>query len=203
MRELTISRHADPAYVEAFRSLVRRLVRSVGAGPKEPIDMYLAGGAAMHFYTGARMTDDVDAVFSRKLLVPSDLAVIYRDSEGKARSVFFDASYNESFALLHEDAHRDAARLRLDGIEGARVFVLQPVDLAVSKIARFAEIDRNDIRKLAEDGLITAKALRSRAEAALPGYIGYSDSVRTSMDLACRDVEGIERSRKAGNRPRA
>jgi hypothetical protein len=194
MRELVISKRADPAYVEAFTSLVRRLVRSARVNPKEPIDIFIAGGAAMHFYTGARMTDDVDAVFSKKLLVPADLAVIYRDSEGKARSVFFDANYNESFALLHQDAHRDAARLRLGEIDGARIFVLQPVDLAVSKLARFAEIDRNDIRRLAEDGLITADELRKRAESALPDYVGNPDSVRASIDLACRDVEATGHS---------
>ncbi len=167
MRELRISRRADPAYVEAFRTLVQRLLRSAKAGSKEPITMYLAGGAAMHFYTGARMTDDVDAVFDRKLLVSADLAVVYRDAEGKARSVYFDVNYNETFALLHEDAHRDAMRLPLKGIQGARIFVLQPVDLAVSKLARFAEIDREDILQLAKNRLITAQALRERAEGVL------------------------------------
>lgn len=203
MRDLAISKRADSAYVEAFRSLVQRLVGAARVNPKEPIDMYVAGGAAVHFYTGARMTDDVDAVFSKKLLVPSDLAVIYRDAQGKARSVYFDANYNESFALLHQDAHEEAARLQLDGIEGARVFVLQPVDLAVSKLARFSEIDRDDIRKLAEDGLVTARALRSRAEAALPDYIGNPDPVRASIDLACRDVEAVERSNIGGETPRS
>lgn len=196
MRELVISERADPAYVEAFKSLFQRLVRSAGVNPKEPLDAYVAGGAAMHFYTGARMTDDVDAAFNKKLLVPSDLAVIYRDSEGKPRSVYFDATYNESYALLHEDAHQDAVRLRLEGIEGARIFVLQPVDLAVSKLARFSEIDHKDILRLAEDGLITAKELRKRAEAALPGYVGNPDPVRTSLELACRDIETIGRSGK-------
>ncbi len=196
MRELVISERADPAYVEAFKSLVRRLVRSAKVNPKEPIDMYIAGGAAMHFYTGARMTDDVDAVFNKKLLVPPDLSVIYRDSEGKPRSVYFDANYNEAYALLHEDAHQDAARLQLEGIEGARIFVLQPVDLAISKLARFAEIDRKDILRLAEDRLITAKELRKRAEAALPAYVGNPDSVRASIDLACREIRAIERSDK-------
>ena len=130
MRELKISKRADPAYVEAFRTLIQRLLRSVKLASKEPIAMYLAGGAAMHFYTGARMTDDVDAVFDRKLLVPADLAVIYRDAEGRARSVYFDANYNETYALLHEDAHRDAVRLPLRGIEGALVFVLQQIGRA-------------------------------------------------------------------------
>ena len=197
MRELVISKRADPAYLEAFKSLVQRLVRSAKANPKDPIEMVLAGGAAIHFYTGARMTDDVDAVFNKKLLVPPDLAVIYRDAEGKARSVYFDANYNESYALLHEDAHQDAARLQLEGIEGARIFVLQPVDLAVSKLARFGEIDRQDIMRLAEAGLIIAGELRKRAEAALPAYVGNPDPVRTSLDLACREIKTLERSGKS------
>lgn len=192
MRELAISKRADPAYVEAFKSLVQRLLRSAKVTRKEPLTMYLAGGAAMHFYTGARMTDDVDAVFDRKLLIPSDLAVIYRDSEGKARSVYFDANYNESYALLHENAHQDAMRLSLEGIEGARIFVLQPVDLAVSKLARFSEIDRKDILRLATDGLVTANELRKRAEEALPGSVGSPDPVRASIDLACRDSEALK-----------
>jgi hypothetical protein len=194
MRELVISNRADPAYVEAFKSLVQRLVRSARVKPDEPIEMYLAGGAAIHFYTGARMTDDVDAAFNKKLLVPSDLAVIYRDSEGKARSVYFDANYNESYSLLHEDAHQDAVPLRLEGVEGVRILVLQPVDLAISKLARFGEIDRQDILRLAKEGLISANELRKRAEAALPAYIGNPDSIRTSLDLACRDIEALERS---------
>src|SRR5438552_2517860 len=198
MRELRISKRADPAYVEAFRTLIQRLLRSTGS--KGPIAMYLAGGAAMHLYTGARMTDDVDAVFSRKLLVPADLAVIYRDAEGKARAVFFDVNYNETYALLHEDAHRDAVRLPLKGIRGARIFVLQPVDLAVSKLARFADIDREDILELARNRLITARGLRERAEAALPYYVGNPIPVRTSIDIACRDIGPLERAGKHGRK---
>lgn len=194
MRELKISKRADPAYVEAFGTLVRRLVRSAKVTPKKPITLYLAGGAAMHFYTGARMTDDVDAVFDRKLLVPSDLAVIYRDAQGKARSVHFDVTYNETFALLHEDAHEDAIQLALGGVEGARILVLQPVDLAISKLSRFSEIDRRDILQLAENKLITANDLRRRAEAALPGYVGNPAPVRASIDIACRDIETLGRS---------
>ncbi|SRR6266508_412629 len=198
MRELRISKRADPAYVEAFRTLIQRLLRS--AGSKEPIAMYLAGGAAMHFYTGARMTDDVDAVFNRKLLVPADLAVIYRDAEGKARSVFFDVNYNETYALLHEDAHENALRLPLKGIKSAHIFVLEPVDLAVSKLARFADIDRGDILELARNRLITARSLRERAEAALSYYVGNPIPVRTSIDIACRDIESLKRAGRRGRK---
>ena len=193
MRELKISRHADPAFVDAFRSLARRLRREAKASVRAPITMYLAGGAAVHFYTGARMTDDIDAVFDRKLLVPTDMAVIFRGAEGKARSLHVDASYNESFTLMHEDAHDDALRLVLDGIEGVEVRVLQPVDLAVSKLARFSEIDRGDIRQLGQAGLVNGKKLRARAEDAMQGYVGDHDRIRTSLRLACSDLENIAR----------
>ena len=200
MRELKISKRADPAYVQAFRTLIQRLLRSANAGSKEPIVMYLAGGTAMHFYTGARMTDDVDAVFDRKLLVPADLTVIYRDAEGTARSVYFDVNYNEAYALLHEDAHQDAVRLPLKGIQGARIFALQPVDLAVSKLARFSDIDREDILELARNRLVTAQALRERAEAALPYYVGNPGPVRTSIDLACRGIVALRGAGKRGRK---
>lgn len=194
MRELKISKRADPAYVEAFKGLVKKLVGSARIGSREPIAMYLAGGAAMHFYTGSRISDDVDAVFDRKILVSADAVVIYRDSKGEPRTVYFDPTYNESVALMHENAHDDAMRLPLRGLKGANVFVLNPVDLAVSKLSRFAEVDRADILGLAKAGLITAKQLRQRAEDALPGYVGDPAPVRTSIDIACRDIQALEQA---------
>lgn len=191
MRELKISKRADPAYVEAFRTLAARVARSAKSSAKAPVTMYLAGGAAMHFYTGARMTDDIDAVFDRKLLVPADSTVVYRDARGQARSVYFDTNYNESYSLLHEDAHDDAWRLALDGLAGVQVMVLQPVDLAISKLARFSGIDRGDIVQLAKEGLINPKALRLRAEEALPGYVGNLGPLKTSIMLACRDIDSL------------
>jgi hypothetical protein len=193
MPELRLSKRADPAFVEAFKSLVGRLARSAGANSRDPVLMYLAGGAAMHFYTGSRISDDVDAVFSKRLLMPADSAVIYRDAEGNARSVHFDPTYNETFALIHEDAHQDALQLAFENLQGIRIMVLRPVDLAVSKLARFGDIDRNDILDLARAGLVTAKQLRKRAEAALPGYVGDTMPVRNSIDIACRGIEALKR----------
>lgn len=190
-RKLAISTRADPAYVAAFRTLALRVARSANVTAAAPITMFLAGGAAMHFYTGARMTDDIDAVFDRKILVPAAATVIYRDAEGKARSVYFDVNYNESYAFLHEDAYDDAWQLALDDLDAVRVLVLQPVDLAISKLARFSEIDRGDILQLAKDGLITADALRQRAEDALPGYVGNVAPLKTSILLVCRDIDGL------------
>ena len=56
-------------YVDAFRQIIWRIAVALKQGPESalPIKMYVAGGAALHFYTGERVSRDVDAVFSRRI----------------------------------------------------------------------------------------------------------------------------------------
>ena len=147
----------------------------------------------MHFYAGARVSHDIDAVFSRRLALPEGPEVSYRDADGAARHLYFDTQYNDSFGLLHEDAHDGALALDLPGFDSARLLILMlaPIDLAVSKIARFGEQDRSDIIALAKLGRVTATALRKRAEEALGGYVGDLNRVRLSIDLACKLVDAV------------
>ena len=81
--------------------------------------------------------------------------------------------------------------LKLDGIDPkvVEVRLLSPVDLAVSKLARFAEHDQEDIRALAAAGLLNSKDLRKRAEEALRHYFANPDPIKTSITLACRMVD--------------
>jgi hypothetical protein len=193
-------RHAKREYVEAFRELVQRIAEPLAAVPKRalPIQMYVAGGAAMHFYTGERISLDVDAAFSHRIALPENLEVAYRDTDGAARLLYLDRNYSDTLALLHEDAYDDSVALTLDGIDpkvmGVRL--LSPVDLAVSKLGRFAEHDRNDIASLARHGLISSRALRERAEDALGGYVGALDRVRGSIEIGCRIVAETEQSKR-------
>ena len=187
----------DPAarkeYVAAFREVVSRIAAPLAGAPKRqlPVRMYVAGGAAMHFYTGERISEDVDAVFSHRIALPENLEVSYRDADGAARLLYFDRQYNDTFGLLHEAAHDDSVPLAIDGIDPAIVEVrlLAPVDLAVSKIARLSDQDRGDIAALARRGLVTTRALRRRAEEAMGGYVGDLDRLRTAIDIACRIAE--------------
>lgn len=69
------------------------------------------------------------------------------------------------------------------------VFLLSPVDLAVRKIDRFAEHDREDIAALARERLLSPEAFRERAEQALSHYVGNQDRVRSNLREAARIVE--------------
>jgi hypothetical protein len=190
------NRAVRPEYLAAFTELVQRIAAPLRELPKRslPIKMFVAGGAAMHFYTAERMSNDVDAVFSKRIALPSDLEVAYQDPDGASRLLYFDRQYNDTFALLHEDAHDDSVALTLKYIDASvlEVRLLSPLDLAVSKISRFSSHDRDDITALAKLGLIKSAALRRRSQQALENYVGNLDNLKGSIELACRIAEDAE-----------
>lgn len=192
-------RHTRREYVLAFRELAARIAASLKDVPRRalPIRMYVAGGAALHFHTGERVSVDVDAVFSRRIALPDGLDVAYRDEDGAARLLYFDRQYNDALGLLHEDAHDDSIPLTLDGIDPGvlDVRILTPIDLAVSKVGRFSEQDRADIASLARRGLVNPSRFEMRALAALEAYVGDTQRLRGNIASAVKII--------AANRPKA
>ena len=188
---------ADPGYWRAFAELMSRIESALGDYKGAPVPVYVAGGAASHIYTGSRLSADVVATLGRRLLLPDDLQVMYKAADGKHRTVYFDRQYNDTLGLMHEDAHADSVSIDVPGVNRKRldVRVLSPVDLAVSKLARYADPDQEDIKALARMRLLEPRALRQRAEEALAGYIGRVNDVRISIDHACRMVDDIVRPR--------
>ena len=187
---------AQDAYLKAFAEVLSRIQQTLKGSRADvfPIRMYVAGGAALHLLTGARVSEDVDAVFSKRVLLNEEIEVSYRDADGRARLLYLDRNYNDTLGLLHENAHRDARPVDIPGIDNKLidVRVLAPVDLAVSKLSRFSDQDRDDILLLAREGLIDPASLRKRAEQALGGYVGDLTSVRNSIDIACRLIESVQ-----------
>lgn len=192
-------RHVRPEYIAAFCEIVSRIAAPLARLPKAalPVRMHVAGGAALHFYTGERISLDIDAAFSRRIALPEALEVSYRDADGAARLLYFDRQYSDSFALMHEEAYEDSELLELDGIDPAvlEVRLLTPLDLAVSKLGRFSSQDRTDIAALTLHKLIDSAALRRRAEEALRGYVGDTKRVQNSIEIACRVAADIESRR--------
>lgn len=187
---------ARPEYAEAFREIARRIAESIKGVPKGalPVRMFVAGGAALHFHTGDRVTQDIDASFSRRIALPDRLDVSYRDADGAARLLYFDRQYSDTLALLHEDAYEDAVSLVLPGIDPKTLDVrlLTPMDLAVSKLGRLTSIDRDDIASLARHGLVRAGPLRRRAREAVGGYVGDTTRLLGNIETACRIVADVE-----------
>jgi hypothetical protein len=155
------------------------------AGLREPIRMVIAGGMATHLYTGGRVTSDVDAEFSKRIMLPRDLLVETREGN----MLYLDPTFNSTFALMHEDYLKDAVRVPF-GTQHIDVFVLSPVDLVVSKLARYNGPDPEDIEALIERLDIPAELIETRALQAMSGYVGNLDYLRMNL----REV--LEKARK-------
>ncbi len=169
----------------ALRTLLVELARRIQ--PPSPLRIILAGGMAAHLYVGKRVTLDLDAEFCARVLIPQDLVV---EVEGQG-ALHFDTNYNPMFALMHEDRQVNAIAVDT-GVANIDLRVLAPVDLAVSKIARWADVDQEDIADLVRAGLVTAKAIQRRADAALVGYIGNLSDVRARIESAVELAARVE-----------
>lgn len=189
------------AYGKALLEVLRRVEAEFrGYDPAAlPITMTIAGGAALYLLTDERVSMDIDATFSRRVLFDKDIEVSYRDPDGRAALLYLDRNYNNTLGLMHEDADRDALKMEIAGIDHSilDVRILTPLDLAVSKLARFSDQDREDIILLARRKLINAASLRARAEYALQAYVGNIMPVRNTIDIACRLIESLNPGKKS------
>lgn len=165
----------DTDLAEGLLQLLNQLQASLEL--TDPIQMYIAGGMATHLYTGSRVTTDVDAEFSKRFIIPSDILV-----ETKAGQVLYlDSSYNSTFALMHEDYLQDVVRVPLNS-DLIEVYVLSPVDLIVSKVARLSGPDREDIEAIIRTCGVTAEEIETRAKEALGGYVGNPRPVLLNLE---------------------
>ncbi len=157
----------------------------------EPIKMTLAGGMAVSYYCGIRYTEDVDATFSRKILLPFDeLVVNYTKEDGTDAIIYFDTNYTPSLALMHDDYEEcvvEYANINTPD-RNIKLFVLSPLDLAISKISRFSDQDVNDILSLARQHYFTIDEFKNRAMDALSYYIGNIESVKNSITIVCEKI---------------
>lgn len=187
--------HTRTALAGGLRELFTQLEQRLALNG--PLNVYLAGGMAVHLYTANRVTTDVDAEFGGRVYLPNDLMVEVTLEDGTAQVVYLDTNYNSSFALMHEDYLDDAIPVDL-GVDRIRLHVLSPVDLAVSKIARFADNDKEDIAALVQLGLTSADEIEQRATSALAGYIGGQAMLKLNLRDAVALARRIEGTRAAG-----
>lgn len=158
----------------------------------EPVQMYLAGGMAVHYHCGTRYTEDVDATFSHRLLLPpQDVIVGYLREDGREATIYLDPTYNDTFALLHPD-HRESC-VAWEGIGNERrlihLRVFCPVDLAVSKLSRFSPNDQADILALAQQRYFSITQLKSRAVEALDYYVGDTRWIHLNLEQISQEID--------------
>lgn len=92
--------YTQTALARGLLSLFQALEAKLGL--QAPLKVFLAGGMAVHLYTGHRVTTDVDAEFGSRVLLPNDLMVEITLEDGTPQVIYLDSNYNPTFALMHE-----------------------------------------------------------------------------------------------------
>ena len=186
--------HTDTNFAKAVQGIFKKIAQEIPDGFNDTVHAIVAGGVAVHYYTGSRTSHDLDAEFSHRMILPQDLVVIYQDNDDIEKELIFDTNYTPVLGLIHEDYVQDAVLVtHNNNFEGKlSIYVLSPVDLAVSKISRYADNDKSDIEALAREQLFTAQELEARALEALSFYIGSINMVRLSIEDAVNRTKKIQ-----------
>lgn len=178
--------HTETAMAAALKDILTQVGALIDDGMI--VDVYIAGGMAVHLYTDDRTTTDVDAEFGSRMFFPRGITT-EAEIDGRKQIVYLDTSYNSSFALMHENYIRDSRLIDI-GIPTIRAHILSPTDLAVSKISRLADNDKEDISSLVRLGLTSAFEIEERAMQSISGYVGgkamLECNIRDAIAIAMR-----------------
>ena len=162
---------------------------------RHPVHGYLAGGLGVRCYAGTRVTGDIDMFFTgARVLIPPNTTVLVSHG-GAEHSLVFDHQYTPDFGLLHPDYDQRAVGLVSSG--RMHLLVLHPVDLAITKIARFQDHDRADVAVLAATRSFDGLALVRLAEEAMAYAIGNLAFVRANLADALDIVSSAKAERAA------
>lgn len=172
---------------QAARELIRQTESCMDGQLEEPVRLIMTGGAAMALYSPTRSSEDVDAIFSHRIVLP-EVLVPYVDEHGRRCTLTWDRNYAPVIGLMHPDAEEDAIFVAQSPDKQFDILVLSPVDLAVSKLGRYADNDQRDIQELYTDRLITPQALEARAEAAMRYYVGNVGQVHHNTITALHNM---------------
>ena len=147
-----------------------------------PVDIILIGGAAA-LLSGAvkRVTEDIDILASSETIRMLKRAGILRSPIQPVA---------DSFLCLHPDYRKACIYLRdLSFPPKIRVYRLSPLDLAVSKLSRFQQVDIEDIEAILKNEKIARKKLLKRYATAR-AYYTNPKATDFNMRLLIRKVYG-------------
>jgi len=97
--------HTRTALAEGLRELFKQLEERLSL--RSPVNVYLAGGMAVHLYTASRVTTDVDAEFGGRVYLPNDLMVEVTLEDGTQQVVYLDTNcHPDAIKAMPDDERR-------------------------------------------------------------------------------------------------
>ncbi|MEZ5477941.1 MAG: DUF6036 family nucleotidyltransferase [Thiolinea sp.] len=167
--------YIDTPLAKAIFTLLNQLDETFARYSAGSLRAYIFGGCALHIHTKARGSNDLDvALEAAERLRPDELSfqldpVYFDDELGLPSLLELDTQFNTALASVSPD-YQERAILLAGGERALYVYLVAAVDLAVSKLARLAEDDMQDIRCLFQAGGFTLTEFERVAQSALDYY---------------------------------
>jgi hypothetical protein len=152
---------------EPWRSFFDELDRSL----VEPVELHCLGGfAVIHAYGIGRTTNDIDVIS----LVPLPMLARVCEAGGQGSELHKKHRLYLEFVALATPPEDYLSRLipLFPGIwQNVRLFALEAHDLALTKLERNYERDREDVQRLAQAGHLNREVLTTRYQQELRPYL--------------------------------
>ncbi|MCX5786924.1 MAG: DUF6036 family nucleotidyltransferase [Elusimicrobia bacterium] len=164
-------------------------LRFDGEDLKSRIPLYVLGGAAAVIAYGSRRgTEDIDA-----WLEDERIARKLEDLAGKGtelaqkHQVYFQPA-NTTLMLIEEPEWRDRSIEFFKGkLKHFKIMAAGKEDLILSKLSRYNDRDREDIRFLAEERKVDVKNLIACYKAARDYYVGHLPTLDTTFNVVLEE----------------
>ena len=182
------------SFKEAIFKIMEKISNEIPDSHKKfPVDAYIVGGAAVHFHTNSRVSNDVDTILSNSVKLPNDLVVAWIDENNITQRLSYDYTYNSALGLMQEDFDRRSVLIKTID-EKLNIHILHPIDLIISKIARFSDSDEDDIRELIKSRDFNREELHKLATDAIKVGIGFPKSIDKHLDWVMEIYDDINKN---------
>ena len=163
-----------------------------GENLKSKIALFVLGGAAAVIaYGSPRGTEDIDAWLEDKRVSEKLQKLAGKDTDlAKKHDLYFQPA-NMTIMLIEEPQWRDRSVEILKGrLKHFKIMAVGKEDLILSKLGRYNDRDRDDIRFLAEARKVDVKKLIAHYKAARGYYVGHLPTIDQTFNVVLEEHFG-------------
>lgn len=157
------------AIFQLFEEFNEMLVKALNEPQmKGAVKAYIFGGCAVHLFTNARGSDDLDVEVNAAIQLDIHSLILdvddiyYTDPIEGDKLLSWDANFNVTLPTLHPDYKARAIPVSVQNTV-LHVYLVSALDIAISKLERCQADDINDIVALYKKGHFTREELKEFA----------------------------------------
>ena len=160
------------------------------------VKVYIFGGCAVHMYTNARGSNDLDVEVEaaekldvHSLVVELD-TVYFTDPVDGFSQLDLDDTFQIGITPVVSPDYQERAIALNEGEQKLHIYLVSPLDIAISKLSRCATDDIKDIVEMFKSGRFSLDDFKDAAKEA-HDYTATPDSLQRNIDHVILELESV------------